>query len=137
MLNRDAARPYMDVALSKAGHPLALQSRDFFSFLENYHTAYNNRTPAVADKMLVLDGMSSRVKDFCLSFRSLRFATPDRDENDDDEPKSLLEYDADWDPKTEAGRDTVKCLQWDQDHIIPALRRQLTFTGGNFQEDGA
>jgi hypothetical protein len=120
MLN--AARPYMDVTLSKAGYPLAILPREFFSYLES-HTAYNNRTPAVLDKMLVLEGISSRVITYCLAFKSLRHVT--QEEDDDDDPKPLLEYDADWDPKTETGRE--KCLQWDKDYIIPALRHQFTF----------
>jgi hypothetical protein len=120
MLN--AARPYMDVTLSKAGYPLAILPRDFFSYLES-HTAYNHRTPAVLDKMLVLEGISSRVITYCLAFKSLRHVT--QEEDDDDDPKPLLEYDADWDPKTETGRE--KCLQWDKDYIIPALRHQFTF----------
>ena len=65
MLN--AARPYMDVTLSKAGYPLAILPRDFFSYLES-HTAYNHRTPAVLEKVLALDGISPRVITYCLAF---------------------------------------------------------------------
>ena len=41
MLN--AARPHIDVKPDKHGYPLAIQSRDFFAFMES-HAAYNNRT---------------------------------------------------------------------------------------------
>ena len=68
MLN--AARPYIDVTLDKYGYPLAIQPRDFFKFMEAHHdAAYNNRTPNVGEKALVLEGMSTRVKDYCLSFK--------------------------------------------------------------------
>ena len=124
MLN--AARPYIDVKLDKQGYPLTVQPREIFAFMEA-HAAYNNRTQNVAEKALVLEGMSNRVKDFCRSFKGLRNAM--QDEDDDSEPKSLLEYDSDWDPKTEAGR--KQCLNWDDNYILPALRKQLTFKGGS------
>ena len=90
MLN--AARPYIDVKLDKQGYPLAIQPRDFFTFTEA-HVAHNNRTPNVTEKALVLEGMSTRVKDFCLSFKSLRHAMQDEDDEDE---KPLLEYDPEW-----------------------------------------
>ncbi len=43
------------VKLDKAGYPVAITPRDFFAFLEAL-TAYNNRTQAVKDKALVLEG---------------------------------------------------------------------------------
>jgi hypothetical protein len=128
MLN--AAKPYIDVTLSKEGYPNPIQPRDFSKFMES-HTAYNNRTPAVMDRVLVLDGMSTRVKDFCQSFKSLRFAL--QEEDDEDDPKPLLEYDPAWDQKTEAGRKA--CLEWDENHIIPALRKQFTFKGGKSEHE--
>jgi hypothetical protein len=90
MLN--TARPYIDVKLNKEGNPIAILPRDFFSLLETL-TAYNNRMQDVKDKALVLDGMGSRKRDFShwQSFSSLRFAT--QDEDDDNEPKALLECD--------------------------------------------
>ena len=84
MLN--AARPYMDVKLDSKGYPLAIQPRDFFQFMES-HAAFNNRTPNVTEKALVLEGMSTRVKDFCLSFKGLRNAM--QDEEDEDEKPSV------------------------------------------------
>ena len=104
MLN--AARPYMDVNLDKQGLPVAVMPRDFFVYLEAL-TTYNNRTPAMKDKALLLEGISSRVVDFCTAFPSLRFKQ--QEEEDDDEQQTLLEYNSDWDPKTEAGRE--KCLK--------------------------
>ena len=95
------------------------------------HAAYNNRTQNVADKALVLEGMSKFVKDFCRSFRGLRNAM--QDEDDESEPKSLLEYDSDWDPKTAAGR--KQCLSWDDNNILPALRKQFTFKGGKSEHE--
>ncbi len=58
-----------------------------------------------------------------------------QDEDEDDEPKALLQYDQDWDPKTEAGRE--KCLQWDLDNIIrvPSLRKQSTIKGGKSEHE--
>ncbi len=117
MLN--AARPYMDVNLDRQGLPVAVTPRDFFAFLEAV-TTYNNRTPALKDKALVLEGMASRVIDFCAAFPSLRFKPQEGE--DDDEQQTLLEYDSEWDPKTEAGRE--KCLGYDTNIIIPALRKQ-------------
>ena len=99
MLN--AARPYIDVKLDKQGYPLPVQSREIFHYMESL-AAYNNRTQNVMDKTLALDGMSKFVRDFCVSFKSLRFAG--QDEDDEDEPTPLLEYKPEWDPKTEAGR---------------------------------
>jgi hypothetical protein len=128
MLN--AARPYMDVKLDKDGVPVAVMPRDFFAFLEAL-TTYNNRTPAMKDKALVSEGMSSRVIDFCQSFPNLRFVQ--QEEEDDGERKALLEYDSEWDPKTEAGR--AKCLQKDLDLIIPALRKQFTFKNGKTEHE--
>jgi hypothetical protein len=87
MLN--AARPYMDVKLDKDGLPVAVTPRDFFAFLEAL-TTYNNRTPAMKDKALALEGMSSRVIDFCESFSSLRFVP--QEEGDDEEQQTPLEY---------------------------------------------
>ena len=86
MLN--AARPYIDIKLDKHGYLLVIQPRDFFTYLEA-HAAYNNRTPDVPKKALVLEGMSIRVKDYCVSFKSLRYAG--QDEDDEDEPTPLLE----------------------------------------------
>lgn len=128
MLN--AARPYMDVNLDRQGLPVAVTPRDFFAFLEAL-TTYNNRTPATKDKALVLDGMSSRVIDFCESFSSLRFRP--QDEEGDDEQQTLLKYDSEWDPKTEAGRE--KCLEYDVTIIIPALRKQFTFKNGKTEHE--
>ena len=81
--------------------------------------------------MLVLEGISSRVVTYCLAFKSLRHVT--QEEDDDDDPKPLLEYEADWDPKTETGRE--KCLQWDKDYIIPALRHQFTFKAATSEHE--
>ena len=81
MLN--AARPYIDVKLDKQGYPLPVQSREIFHYMESL-AAYNNRTQNVLDKTLALDGMSKFVRDFCVSFKSLRFAG--QDEDDEDEP---------------------------------------------------
>ena len=53
MLN--AARPYIDVTLDRQGYPLAIQPRDFFTFMEA-HAAFNNRTPNVTEKALVVGG---------------------------------------------------------------------------------
>ena len=53
MLN--AARPYIDVTLDRQGYPLAIQPRDFFTFMES-HAAFNNRTPNVTEKALVWRG---------------------------------------------------------------------------------
>lgn len=128
MLN--AARPYMDVNLDKQGLPVAVTPRDFFAFLEAL-TTYNNRTPAMKDKALVLEGMSSRVVDFCTAFPSLRFKP--QEEEDDGEQQTLLEYDSEWDPKTEAGRE--KCLEYDANIIIPALRKQFTFKNGKTEHE--
>jgi len=111
MLN--AARPYIDVKLDKHGYPLAIQPRDFCTHLES-HAAYNNRTPNVPDKALLLEGMSIRVRDFCGSFKSLRYAM--QDEDDENEPKPLLEYDPEWDPRTDAGRN--ECLKWDENYYV-------------------
>ena len=130
MLN--AARPYMDVNLDRQGLPVAVTPRDFFAFLEAV-TTYNNRTPAMKDKALVLDGMSTRVIDFCTAFPSLRFKP--QEEEDDDEQQTLLEYDSEWDPKTEAGRE--KCLEYDTNIIIPALRKQFTFKNGKTEHEAA
>ena len=127
MLN--AARPFIDVTLDRQGYPLAIQPRDFFTFMEA-HAAYNNRTPNVTEKALVLEGMSTRVKDFCLSFKGLRNAMQDEDDVDE---KPLLEYDPAWDPKTEAGR--KECLKWDENNILPALRKQFTFKGGKSEHE--
>ena len=127
MLN--AARPYMDVNLDRQGLPVAVTPRDFFAFLEAV-TTYNNRTPAMKDKALVLEGMSSRVIDFCKAFPSLRLK-PQEEEDDDEQP--LLEYDSEWDPKTEAGRE--KCLEYDTNIIIPALRKQFTFKNGKTEHE--
>ena len=127
MLN--AARPYIDVTLDSKGYPLAIQPRDFFTFMEA-HAAFNNRTPNVTEKALVLEGMSIRVKDFCLSFKGLRNAMQDEDDVDE---KPLLEYDPAWDPKTEAGR--KECLKWDENNILPALRKQFTFKGGKSEHE--
>ena len=74
--------------------------------------------------------MSKFVRDFCVSFKSLRYAV--QDEDDENEPTPLLEYNPVWDPKTEAGR--RQCLNWDDNHIIPALRKQFTFKGVFFGE---
>ena len=128
MLN--AARPYMDVNLDKQGLPVAVTPRDFFTFLDAL-TTYNNRTPAMKDKALVLEGMSPRVIDFCKAFPSLRFRL--QEEEDDDEQQTLLEYDSEWDPKTEAGRE--KCLEYDTNIIIPALRKQFTFKNGKTEHE--
>ena len=128
MLN--AARPYMDVNLDRQGLPVAVMPRDFFAFLEAL-TTYNNRTPAMKDKALVLEGMSPRVIDFCKAFPSLRFKP--QEEEDDDEQQTLLEYDSEWDPKTEAGRE--KCLEYDTNIIIPALRKQFTFKNGKTEHE--
>jgi hypothetical protein len=128
MLN--AARPYMDVNLDRQGLPVAVTPRDFFAFLETL-TTYNNRTPAMKDKALVLEGMSPRVIDFCKAFPSLRFRL--QEEEDDDEQQTLLEYDSEWDPKTEAGRE--KCLEYDTNIIIPALRKQFTFKNGKTEHE--
>ena len=127
MLN--AAGPYIDVKLDKQGYPLAIQPRDFFTFMEA-HAAFNNRTPNVTENALVLEGMSIRVKDFCLSFKGLRNAMQDEDDVDE---KPLLEYDPAWDPKTEAGR--KECLKWDENNILPALRKQFTFKGGKSEHE--
>ena len=127
MLN--AARPFIDVTLDRQGYPLAIQPRDFFTFMEA-HAAFNNRTPNVTEKALVLEGMSTRVKDFCLSFKGLRNAMQDEDDVDE---KPLLEYDPAWDPKTEAGR--KECLKWDENNILPALRKQFTFKGGKSEHE--
>ena len=126
----NAARPYMDVNLDRQGLPVAVTPRDFFAFLEAL-TTYNNRTPAMKDKALVLEGMSPRVIDFCKALPSLRFRL--QEEEDDDEQQTLLEYDSDWDPKTEAGRE--KCLEYDTNIIIPALRKQFTFKNGNLKTE--
>ncbi len=126
----NAARPYLDVTLDKEGYPVALKPRDFFAFLEAL-TGDNNRTQAVKDKALVLEGMSSRVIDFCKSFPNLRFVP--QEEEDDEEQKALLEYASEWDPKTEAGRE--KCLKYDRDQIIPALRKQFTFKNGKTEHE--
>ena len=77
MLN--AARPYIDVKLDKQGYPLPVQSREIFHYMESL-AAYNNRTQNVLDKTLALDGMSKFVRDFCVSFKSLRFANQDEDD---------------------------------------------------------
>ena len=131
----NAARPYIDVKLDKQGYPLTIQPREFFTFMEARAAAaaYNNRTPNVAEKALVLEGtrMSTRVKDYCQSFKGLRNAM--QDEDDDSEPRPLLEYDSDWDPKTEAGRKL--CLSWDDNNILPALRKQFTFKGGKSEHE--
>ena len=126
----NAARPYMDVNLDRQGLPVAVTPRDFFAFLEAL-TTYNNRTPAMKDKALVLEGMSPRVIDFCKAFPSLRFKP--QEEEDDDEQQTLLEYDSEWDPKTEAGRE--KCLEYDTNIIIPALRKQFTFKNGKTEHE--
>ena len=76
--------------------------------------------------------MSSRVIDFCKAFPSLRFKPP-QEEEDDDEQQTLLEYDSEWDPKTEAGRE--KCLEYDTNIIIPALRKQFTFKNGKTEHE--
>jgi hypothetical protein len=83
------------------------------------------------DKALVLEGMSPRVIDFCTAFPSLRFKP--QGEEDDDEQQTLLEYDSEWDPKTEAGRE--KCLEYDTNIIIPALRKQFTFKNGKTEHE--
>ena len=120
MLNRDAARPYMDVDLDRQGLPVAVTPRDFFAFLEAV-TTYNNRTPAMKDKALVLEGMSPRVIDFCKAFPSLRFKP--QGEEEDDEQQTLLEYDSEWDPKTEAGRE--KCLEYDTNSVATKIFRVI------------
>jgi hypothetical protein len=120
MLNRDAARPYMDVDLDRQGLPVAVTPRDFFAFLEAV-TTYNNRTPAMKDKALVLEGMSSRVIDFCKAFPSLRLK-PQEEEDEDEQP--LLEYDSEWDPKTEAGRE--KCLEYNTSQCIQVSQGVVT-----------
>jgi len=83
------------------------------------------------DKALVLDGMSTRVIDFCTAFPSLRFKP--QEEEGDDEQQTLLKYDSEWDPKTEAGRE--KCLEYDTNIIIPALRKQFTFKNGKTEHE--
>jgi hypothetical protein len=120
----------MDVTLDKDGLPVAVKPRDFFAYLEAI-TTYNNRTPAIKDKALVLEGMSSRVIDFCYAFPNLRFKQ--QEEGNGDEQETLLEYDSEWDPKTEAGRE--KCLEYDVTIIIPALRKQFTFKNGKTEHE--
>ncbi len=116
MLNAAGPDIMMDVKLDMHGLPVAVTPRDFFAFLEAL-TTYNNRTPAMKDKapLVALEGMSSRVIDFCKSFPNLRFVP--QEEGDDEEQQTLLEYASEWDPKTEAGRE--KCLEYDVTVIIP------------------
>jgi hypothetical protein len=59
-----------------------------------------------------------------------------QDEDDDDEPKALLECDPEWDPKT-GGAGRERCLQWDLGHIIPSFRKQLTFENGKTEHEAA
>ena len=120
MLN--AARPYIDVTLDRQGYPLAIQPRDFFTFMEA-HAAFNNRTPNVTEKALVLEGMSIRVKDFCLSFKGLRNAMQDEDDVDE---KPLLEYDPSWDPNFWKAYLSIRVPLTEIDPVIHRCRPALT-----------
>jgi hypothetical protein len=120
MLN--AARPVLSAKMNNQGYPIPITAKEVFIFLEQA-VAYNGRTPDGMDKALVLEQVDTQVKSFLEAYPSLRYVTTDDDDEEAD-PKPLLVYNEAWNPKEKEGRE--KCLEWDKNYIIPALRAQFT-----------